>query len=71
MLISVASRDKSVPASRVPLLAAVGGSMITRTASRFAFKKAGRSLVTQDMLPEIGYAFAETFGHDEQFNGKL
>lgn len=66
-----AIRDKSIPASRVPLLAAVGGSMVTRTASRLAFKKAGRSLVTQDMLSEIGYAFAETFGDVEQFDGKL
>lgn len=45
--------------------------MVTRTASRLAFKKAGRSLVTQDMLSEIGYAFAETFGDVEQFDGKL
>ncbi|KAF5362472.1 hypothetical protein D9756_002306 [Leucocoprinus leucothites] len=63
--------DKSIPASRVPLLGAVGGSMVTRTASRFAFKKAGRSMITQDMLPEIGYAFADVFGHDYQFGGKL
>jgi ATP-dependent NAD(P)H-hydrate dehydratase len=45
--------------------------MVTRTTSRLAFKKAGRSLVTQDMLSDIGYAFAETFGDDEQFDGKL
>lgn len=64
-------RDKSVPVSRLPLLAAVGGSMVTRTTSRLAFQKAGRSLVTQEMLSDIGYAFAETFGDDEQFDGKL
>lgn len=45
--------------------------MVTRTASRYAFTKAGRSTVTQDMLSEIGYAFAEVFGHDDQFGGKL
>ncbi|KAJ3569264.1 hypothetical protein NP233_g5163 [Leucocoprinus birnbaumii] len=63
--------DKSIPASRVPLLGAVGGSMVTRTASRLAFKKAGRSLVTQDLLPELGHAFSEVFGEDQQFGGKL
>ncbi|GBE89548.1 ATP-dependent (S)-NAD(P)H-hydrate dehydratase [Sparassis crispa] len=54
--------DKTVPASRVPLLAAVAGSMVTRTASRRAFAKQGRGVVTQDMLGEIGGAFAELFG---------
>ncbi|KAF9454286.1 YjeF domain-containing protein [Macrolepiota fuliginosa MF-IS2] len=63
--------DKTVPVSRMPLLAAVGGSMVTRTASRYAFTKTGRSTVTQDMLSELGYAFAEIFGHDDQFGGKL
>ncbi|KAF9530476.1 H-hydrate dehydratase [Crepidotus variabilis] len=54
--------DHSIPASRIPLLAAVGGSMATRTTSRLAFSKQGRSVVTQDMLSEIGKAFAEVFG---------
>ncbi len=45
--------------------------MVTRTASRYAFTKAGRSTITQDMLPEICYAFAEVFGHDYQFSGNL
>ncbi|EED77590.1 predicted protein [Postia placenta Mad-698-R] len=54
--------DKTLPVSRIPLLAAVGGSMVTRTASRRAFNKQGRGVVTQDMLAEIGGAFAETFG---------
>jgi ATP-dependent NAD(P)H-hydrate dehydratase len=45
--------------------------MVTRTTSRYAFKKAGRSTVTEDLIPEIGYAFAEVFGHDDQFGGKL
>ena len=35
--------DGSIPPSRIPLLAAVGGSLLTRTASRRAFGKQGRS----------------------------
>ncbi|KAJ6619872.1 Ribokinase-like protein [Mycena sp. CBHHK59/15] len=62
--------DKSIPASRFPLLAAVGASMVTRTASRRAFYKEGRGVVTQDMLPEIGKAFAEVFGEDAQGQDK-
>ncbi|KAI0794422.1 Ribokinase-like protein [Fomes fomentarius] len=58
--------DGSIPASRIPLLAAVGGSMVTRTASRRAFAKQGRGFVTQDMIPEIGGAFAMIFGDDEK-----
>jgi len=54
--------DKTLPASRIPLLAATGGCMVTRTASRRAFAKEGRGVVTQDMLPEIGGAFSELFG---------
>ncbi|KAF6761687.1 H-hydrate dehydratase [Ephemerocybe angulata] len=62
--------DKTVPASRVPILAAVGGSIVTREASRRAFAKMGRGLVTQDLIPELGHAFAEHFGSDAQ-GGKL
>ncbi|KAH9832627.1 Ribokinase-like protein [Rhodofomes roseus] len=58
--------DKTLPLSRLPLLAAVGGSMVTRAASRRAFSKKGRGVVTQDMLGEIGGAFAEIFGEDEK-----
>ncbi|TBU44063.1 hypothetical protein BD309DRAFT_1000726 [Dichomitus squalens] len=57
--------DGSIPPSRIPLLAAVGGSMLTRTASRRAFGKQGRSLVTQDLFPELGHAFEEVFGSGE------
>ncbi|TFK64095.1 Ribokinase-like protein [Pluteus cervinus] len=63
--------DNSVATSRMPLLAAIGGSMVTRTASRRAFAKEGRSVVTQDMIPEIGRAFGEVFGDDFQGQGKL
>jgi ATP-dependent NAD(P)H-hydrate dehydratase len=48
----------------MPLLAAVAGSMVTRTASRRAFSKEGRAVVTEDMIPEVGRAFAEVFGED-------
>lgn len=56
------SSDGEISASRVPLLAAVGGSMVTRVASRRAFFKEGRGVVTQDMIPEIGRSFVEVFG---------
>lgn len=57
--------DQSIPASRIPLLSAVGGSIVTRTASRHTFQKTGRSMVTQDMLVELGQAFAYIFGQNE------
>lgn len=65
--------DHSVVPSRIPILAAAGGCMVTRTASRFGFKKQGRALVTQDLIPELGNAFADIFGDDAQFGdrGKL
>ena len=53
--------DKAVPTSRIPFLAAIGGSIVTRTASRRAFSIQGRSLVTQDMIPQIGKSFDEVF----------
>ncbi|EAU90481.2 YjeF domain-containing protein [Coprinopsis cinerea okayama7 len=57
--------DGTVPTSRVPLLAAVAGSMVTRTTSRRAYAKSGRSLITQDLLSEAGPAFEECFGGDK------
>ncbi len=53
--------DNRIPASRMPMLAAVAGSMLTREVSRRAFVKEGRAVVTQDMLKEIGGAFVEVF----------
>lgn len=44
--------------------------MVTRIASRIAFAKNGRSLVTEDMLPEIGASFTEAFGN-HTFERKL
>ncbi|KAM6497114.1 ATP-dependent (S)-NAD(P)H-hydrate dehydratase [Amanita muscaria] len=58
--------DNAVPTSRIPFLSAIGGSMVTRTASRRAFSKQGRSLVTEDILPEIGNAFTSIFGEEQQ-----
>ncbi|KAJ8502576.1 hypothetical protein ONZ45_g11623 [Pleurotus djamor] len=62
--------DQTIPASRFPLLAAIGGSMVTRTASRRAYFKEGRGVVTQDMLSEIGKSFAEVFGDEAQGQDK-
>ena len=56
--------DKNIPASRIPILAAVGGSMVTRTSSKRAFQVEGRGLVTQDIIPYIAKAFVENFGED-------
>lgn len=56
------NRKPQFPSTRIPLLASVAGSMVTRTTSRIAFKRAGRGLVTADMIPDIGGAFAECFG---------
>ncbi|KAF9463887.1 H-hydrate dehydratase [Collybia nuda] len=54
--------DGTVPPSRVPLLAAVGGSIVTRTTNKRAFSKQGRGTVTADMIPEISLAFEEMLG---------
>ncbi|KAF5379322.1 hypothetical protein D9757_007615 [Collybiopsis confluens] len=62
--------DGKIAPSRMPILAATAGSMVTRTASRFAYQKQGRGLVTQDMLGEIGRAFAEVFGGGAQGSDK-
>ncbi|KAI0305887.1 Ribokinase-like protein [Multifurca ochricompacta] len=63
--------DSSISVSRMPILAAIGASMVTRTTSRRGFEKEGRGVVTQDMLKEIGGAFAEIFGGETQGGGKL
>jgi ATP-dependent NAD(P)H-hydrate dehydratase len=61
--------DNSIPISRMPILAAVAGSMLTREVSRRGFAKEGRAVVTQDMLKEIGGAFREIFERRE--SGRL
>lgn len=54
-----------LPLTRIPLLASAAGSYVTRTTSRRTFEQMKRSMVTQDMLSEIGAAFEECFegGH--------
>ncbi|KAG8221036.1 Ribokinase-like protein [Butyriboletus roseoflavus] len=56
--------DHALPVSRLPMLAAIGGSIVTRTSSRRAFQVEGRGLVTQDMIPHLAKAFTEIFGED-------
>jgi len=63
--------DQSISVSRVPLLAAIGGSLVTRTSSHRAFLKEGRGVITEDMIPEIGKAFGEVFGADAQGQNKV
>lgn len=57
----------------IPLLASIGGSNITRTSSRIAFKKYGRGVLTSNMLEEVGPAYAELFGEtgEKGFKGNL
>lgn len=50
----------------MPFLAAVGGSIVTRTTSRIAFEKKARSLITEDLIPEIGKAFEKAFGEEPE-----
>jgi ATP-dependent NAD(P)H-hydrate dehydratase len=66
---SSAFGDNSIPISRMPILAAVAGSMLTREVSRRGFAKEGRAVVTQDMLKEIDGAFREIFERRE--SGRL
>ncbi|KAG9309023.1 carbohydrate kinase-domain-containing protein [Chiua virens] len=54
-------RDGTLAVSRLPILAAIGGSMVTRASSRRAFLVEGRAVVTEDMIPQLGKAFAEIF----------
>ena len=35
--------------------------MVTRAASKRAFEKQGRAVITQDMIPELGPAFLDIF----------
>jgi len=66
--------DRSIPITHLPHLAAIGGSVVTRTTSRFAFQKNGRAMLTQDMVGEIQKAFLEVFpdsGAPVQKSGKL
>ncbi|TFK48575.1 Ribokinase-like protein [Heliocybe sulcata] len=46
--------DKSISPTSLPILAATGGSILTRTVSRRGFEKMGRAMLTEDLVPEIG-----------------
>jgi len=64
--------DGSLPSTRMPILAATAGSMLTRTTSKLAYYEHGRSLITADLLPKIGAAFVEVFGAElHGTSGKL
>ncbi|KAL4400143.1 ATP-dependent NAD(P)H-hydrate dehydratase [Malassezia pachydermatis] len=52
----------SIPAERLPLLAALGASTVTRVASRRGFARLRRSMLANDLLDEIGPAYESTFG---------
>ncbi|KAG8954629.1 hypothetical protein FRC04_011062 [Tulasnella sp. 424] len=56
------SNDSNMKLEDIPLLAAIGACNVTRTASRLAFQKHGRGVLTSDMLAEVGPAYAELFG---------
>ena len=59
-----------ISVSHLPFLAAIGGSLVTRTTSKRAFERNGRSMITADLIGEIGAAFEEIFG-SEAARGKL
>ena len=48
------------------MLAAVGGSAITRECSRLAFQKRGRSLQASDLTEEVPVAFETLIGEKEE-----
>jgi len=56
------SDEQGLKIKDIPLLAAIGGSHITRVASRIAFGKYGRGVLTSNMLEEIGPAYEALFG---------
>lgn len=51
-----------IPAARLPQVAALGASMVTRTASKLAFERYRRSMLANDMVNEIGPAYEHLFG---------
>lgn len=53
------------------LVAAWGGSAITRECSRLAFEKRGRSLQASDLTEEVGKAFLTLVGEKEEEESKL
>ncbi len=47
-----------IPEERLPLIAAYGGAITTRTCSREGFKRLGRAMLADDLLQEVGPAYA-------------
>lgn len=60
----------NIPISIIPFLGATAGSLVTRNTSKRGFAKMGRSLITADLIGEVGGAFEEVFG-EEAAKGKL
>lgn len=56
-------------AKHIPLLAAYGASTFNRTCSRRTFEEKGRSMQTEDMIPNIGKVFEEVFGGEDVRHG--
>lgn len=56
-------------APHIPLLAAYGASTFNRTCSRRTFERKGRSMQTEDMVPNIHEVFEEVFGGEEVRSG--
>ncbi|CAO1630047.1 unnamed protein product [Parajaminaea phylloscopi] len=52
----------TIPEERLLLLAAYGAAETARRCSFEAFKKHGRALLADDLLPEVGKAYKELFG---------
>jgi len=46
------------------MLAAFAAAMLTRECNRRAFHKSGRSMITTDMINEIGGAFHQLYEHE-------
>jgi len=56
--------DKSgvIPQDRLLLLAGYGAALTARSCSRLAFRKKGRAMLADDLLPEVGVAYEELWG---------
>ncbi|WFC98233.1 ATP-dependent NAD(P)H-hydrate dehydratase [Malassezia yamatoensis] len=51
--------ETEIAPERLPLVAAYGASCVTRTTSHIGFKRLGRSMLTQDLLADIGTAYEQ------------
>ena len=60
----IRSHDGSLSASELITLSAYGASAMTRTCSRLAFEKRGRSLQASDLSEEVPVAFGLLFNGD-------